>query len=153
MLSHFSHVWLFVTPWTVARQAPLSMEFFRQEYWSELPFPSPGDLPNPRIKPMSPDSLPLQHLGTPIHCTKTLKDAVKGHLKWHQRGWIEESLPGRRSVLPVTCRDEHLLSSGLETRLRGGTWTPRRRRCPNSTQNEGKEEGGGRQFQFQKVCL
>ena len=42
-------VWLFATPWTVAYQAPLSMEFSRQEYWSGLPFPSPGDLPNPGI--------------------------------------------------------------------------------------------------------
>ena len=42
------------TPWTVAHQAPLSMGFPRQEYWSGLPFPSPGDLPNPRIKPTSP---------------------------------------------------------------------------------------------------
>ena len=42
----------FVTPWTVARQAPLSMGFSRQEYWSGLPFPSPGDLPNPGIKPL-----------------------------------------------------------------------------------------------------
>ena len=41
------------TPWTVAHQAPLSMEFFRQEYWSGLPFPSPGDLPNPGIEPRS----------------------------------------------------------------------------------------------------
>ena len=41
-------------PWTVALQAPPSMGFFRQEYWSELPFPSPGDLPNPRIEPRSP---------------------------------------------------------------------------------------------------
>ena len=41
------------TPWTVASQAPLSMEFSRQEYWSGLPFPSPGDLPNPEIKPAS----------------------------------------------------------------------------------------------------
>ena len=48
-----SHVLLFVTPWTVAHQAPLSMGFPRQEYWSELPFPSPGDLPDPGIKPMS----------------------------------------------------------------------------------------------------
>ena len=47
MLSHFSCVWLFVTPWTVDHQASLSMELFRQEYWSGLPFPSPGDLPNP----------------------------------------------------------------------------------------------------------
>ena len=43
-----------VTLWTVARQSPLSMEFSRQEYWSGLPFPSPGDLPNPGIKPGSP---------------------------------------------------------------------------------------------------
>ena len=41
----------FVIPWTVACQAPVSMGFSRQEYWSELPFPSPGDLPNPGIKP------------------------------------------------------------------------------------------------------
>ena len=44
---------LFVTPWTVAHQVPLSMEFSRQEYWSRLPFPSPGDLPCPGIKPTS----------------------------------------------------------------------------------------------------
>ena len=48
------YVQLFVTPWTVARQAPLSMGFSRQEYWSGLPFPSPGDLPVPGIKPASP---------------------------------------------------------------------------------------------------
>jgi len=65
-----SRVWLFVTPWTVAHQAPLSMEFSRQEYWSGLPFPSPEDLPNPGIKPRSPalqaDSLPLYNLRNPI---------------------------------------------------------------------------------------
>ena len=49
-----SCVRLFVTPWTVAYMAPLSMEFSRQEYWSGLPFPSPGDLPDPEIKPASP---------------------------------------------------------------------------------------------------
>ena len=43
----FSRVQLFVTPWTVAPQAPLSMGFSRQEYWSGLPFPPPGDLPHP----------------------------------------------------------------------------------------------------------
>ena len=46
-------VWLFETPWTVTHQAPLSMEFSRQEYWSGLPFPSPGDLPDPGIEPKS----------------------------------------------------------------------------------------------------
>ena len=47
-------------PWTVAHQAPLSMGFFRQEYWSGLPFPPPGDLPNPGIEPESPMSPALQ---------------------------------------------------------------------------------------------
>ena len=50
VLSCFRHVQLLATPWTVARQAPLSMEFSRQEYWSGLPFPSPGDLPKPGIE-------------------------------------------------------------------------------------------------------
>ena len=63
------HVQLFATPWTVAHQAPLSMGFSRQEYWSGLPFPSPGDLPNPGIKPRSPtfqaDSLPSEPPGKP----------------------------------------------------------------------------------------
>ena len=50
---HFSRVQVFVTPWTIARQAPVSMEFSRQEYWSGLPCPAPGDLPNPGTKPTS----------------------------------------------------------------------------------------------------
>ena len=49
-----SRVRLFATPWTVAYQAPPSMGFSRQEYWSGVPFPSPGDLPDPGIKPRSP---------------------------------------------------------------------------------------------------
>ena len=53
-LKLLSHVWLFATPWTVAYQGPLSMGFSRQEYWSGLPFPSPGDLPSPGIEPRSP---------------------------------------------------------------------------------------------------
>ena len=64
-----SRVWLFVTPWTVAYQAPPSMESSRQEYWSGLPFPSPGDLPDPRIEPGSPaleaDALPSEPPGKP----------------------------------------------------------------------------------------
>jgi len=54
-----SHVQLFATLRTVAYQAPLPMGFPRQEYWSQLPCPSPGDLPNQRIKPVSPASLAL----------------------------------------------------------------------------------------------
>ena len=54
-----SHFWLFATPWTVARQAPLSIELSRQEYWSGLPFPVPQPLPDPRTKPVSPMSSTL----------------------------------------------------------------------------------------------
>ena len=53
-MKSLSRVQLSVTPWTVAYQSPQSMEFSRQEYWSGLPFPSPGDLPNSGIKPRSP---------------------------------------------------------------------------------------------------
>ena len=59
-----SCVRLFATPWNVAHQTSPSMEFSRQEYWSGLPFPSPGDLPNPGIEPGSPalqvDALPSE---------------------------------------------------------------------------------------------
>ena len=62
-----SRVQLFATPWTEAHQAPLSMDFSRQEYWSELPFLSLGNLPEPGIKPRSPelqaDSLPSEPPG------------------------------------------------------------------------------------------
>ena len=67
VVESISCVRFFVTPWTVACQAPLSMGFPRQEYWSGLPFPSPGDLPDPGIKPGSPalqaDSLPPEPSG------------------------------------------------------------------------------------------
>ena len=53
VLSRFSYVRLFVSLWTVAHQAPLSMGFSRQEYWSGLPWPPPRDLPEPGIEPMS----------------------------------------------------------------------------------------------------
>ena len=65
LLSHSVVSYSFVPQWTAARQAPVSMGFPRQEYWSGLPFSSPGDLPDPRIKPMSPalqeDSLLVRH--------------------------------------------------------------------------------------------
>ena len=56
VLSPFSHVQFFATLWTVACQAPLSMGFSKQEYWNGLPFPSPGDLPEPRFELVSPVS-------------------------------------------------------------------------------------------------
>ena len=77
----------FATPWTIACQAPLSMRFPRQEFWSRLPFSSPGDLPDPGIQPASPPwqagSLPLSHLGSLhrnyylIHEASLVAQAVK----------------------------------------------------------------------------
>ena len=68
---------ILATPWTVAHQAPLSMGFFRQEYWSGLPFPSPGDLPDPGIEPISPalqaDSLLIEPPGNPGTLLRTSK--------------------------------------------------------------------------------
>ena len=75
-----SRVRLFAIPWTVAYQAPPSMGFSRQECWSGLPLPSPGDLPNPGIKPGSPslqaDALPSEPPGKP----STDKSKVLGAL-------------------------------------------------------------------------
>ena len=71
VLSCFSSVWLFVTPWTIVYQASQSMEFSWQEYWSGLPCPSPGDLPDPGIKAASPtlqvDCLPTEPPGKPVY--------------------------------------------------------------------------------------
>ena len=70
VFSHFSHVQLFATTWTVALQAPQPMGLSRQEYWSGLPYPPPGNLPNAGINLISPtlqaDSLPLSHWGNPM---------------------------------------------------------------------------------------
>ena len=84
VLSHLSHVGLFVALWTMARQAPLSTGFSRKEHWSGLPCPPPGNLPDPGIKPVSPvapdlqvaylqatpvaPDLPAEPLGKPILC-------------------------------------------------------------------------------------
>ena len=69
-------VWLFVTPWTVAHQAPLSIEFSSQEYWSGLPISFPGDLLDLGIWPASPalqaDSLPPSHQGNPLQTEYTM---------------------------------------------------------------------------------
>ena len=77
-----SCVCLFVTPWTMARQLPLSMGFPSQEYWSGLPFPSPGVLPDPGIEPTSPGSQQnlycLSHLGSPWRVVIKAKRGHKG---------------------------------------------------------------------------
>ena len=94
-----SHVWLFGTPRTVACQAPLSMDFSRQEYWSGLPFPSPGGLPNPGIDlgfpTLQADSLPSELPGRPIttlNIPKSIQLNIKGYLScfqlcYYENGW------------------------------------------------------------------
>ena len=68
------------TPWTVAHQAPLSMEFSGQESWRGLPYPPPGYLSNPGVKPRSPalqaDTLPLGHQGSPINLQLYIKETT-----------------------------------------------------------------------------
>ena len=72
--------WLFATPWTVTRQAPLSMESSRQEYWNGLPFPTPGDLSNPRIEPSSSMSPALRAGSLPLHLLESPNTLFsKGH--------------------------------------------------------------------------
>ena len=86
LVTQSCHKSCLATPWPVARQTPLSMGFFRQEYWSGLPFPSPGDPPNPGIEPWSPA---LQADGLP---TKLQKRSKKMYSPW-----FETRLSPRRS--------------------------------------------------------
>ena len=101
-----SRAQLFATPWTIAYQAPPSMGFSRQQYWSGLPFPSPGDLPDPGIEPGSPgfqaDTLTSEPPGKSLNCTthswivallrwrglsNSMSYAVQGHLsRWDMVG-------------------------------------------------------------------
>ena len=86
MLSPFSHVQLFVTLWAVAHQAPLSMGSSRQEYWSGLPCPSPGGLPNPGIEPRNDRSINYPH----CHCmTVTFQFSITQLI--HHAFWMQTS--------------------------------------------------------------
>ena len=95
-MKSLSPVRLFATPWTVAHQAPPSMGFSRQEYWSGLPFPSPGDLPNPGIEPRSPtlqaDALTSAPPGKPVgEPVWKLKSRNPGSISFQN---VENSIPG-----------------------------------------------------------
>ena len=80
MLSCFSHVRLFEILWTIAHQAPLSMGFSRQEYWSGLQCPPPGDLPNPGFEPMS---VMFPALAGEFFTTNTTWEAPSSHTSPH----------------------------------------------------------------------
>ena len=112
-----SHVWPFVTSWTVAHQAPLSTEFSRQEYWNGLPFPYPGDLPGSGIKPGSPtlqaDSLPSESPGKP-------------RMKWNSfLNYIDSTLVIILTVLSQHCDPTSaVLPQSLLSQLRCCPWLP-----------------------------
>ena len=113
-----SRVQLFATPWTVAHQAPLSMGFFRQEYWSGLPFPSPGDLPDPGIKPRShalqADALPSEPPGeAQVKSWKHQTTAFKIHICMNSCRQKENI-----STISLTCQ----LIKPLGRTPEGGRW-------------------------------
>ena len=95
------------TPWSVARQAPLSMGFSRQEYWSGLPFPSPGDLPDPGIEPRSPTlqaaALPFEPPGCiHTHTHRTDLEKEKPVKSQYMKG-RELEREGMKNFLKVGC--------------------------------------------------
>jgi len=108
VLNCFSHARLFVTLWTIAHQAPLSMRFSRQEYWSGLPCPPPGDLPDPRtglgllcLLHWQAGSLPPVPLGKPLDFLGGAKCNDKGPFK-------RQKIRGGRDCRDVATSQEHL---------------------------------------------
>ena len=133
-LQLLSYMTLFSTPWTVAHQAPLSMGFSWQEYWSELPFPPLGDLPDSGIEPVSlvlpalqADSLPLSHQGSPgkslkiflfIHIYTLWKIILKvrecEYLGWSCPSGFKGS--GLRCLWPSSCERDFICGRSIKIR-------------------------------------
>ena len=121
-----SHVWLFASLWTVACQHSLSMGFFRQEYWSGLPFSPLGNLPNPGIKPASPmssalqtDSLPTELSGNPLFYSIIASMFFPTYHFWHHKKY--QSFPYLQNMLfssvaqscPTLCNPMNHSTPGL----------------------------------------
>ena len=137
---------------TVAPQAPLSMDFSRQEYWSGLPFPSPGDCPNPGIEPGCPalqvSSLPSEPLGKPSWCSNQLvsgskrgsyfpKSAVAAPSAFANMRWRGRR-PGQSKGAKVSGAQhweggERHMSSGAESEANSGRWETSRVRSSVET--------------------
>ena len=133
LLCPVSHVWLFATPGTVACQAPLSMGSPRQEYPSELPFPTPGDLPNPGIEPVSLASPALA--GGFFTTSATWKARIDTPITWVTPKGIMRNERSQTQTLHLydfsqrqSCRNSRQISSfqklrvgrGCDTRSAGG---------------------------------
>ena len=117
-----SRVRLFTTPWTIACRAPLSIGFSRQEYWSRLPFPSPGDLPDPGVEPRSP------------HCRQILYRLSHQRMRASQPQWELPNAAGsaargslgrdpgtKHRAQPLPCKAP---CSDMESHLQGGQTPP-----------------------------
>ena len=132
-----SHVRLFATPWTVAYQAPPSMVFSRQEYWSGVPFPSPGDLPDPGIEPGSPafqtDALTSEPPGKPIVWYKYTTERLSTHT-------TRMGFPGSSVGKAPTCSADVGSISASGRSPRGGHGNPPQYSC---LENSRTEEPGG----------
>ena len=107
VLSRLSCVTLCATPWTVMHQAPWSMGFSRQEYWSGLPFPPPGDLPNPGIEPVSPALVGRFFTPEPpgkTHTSSLTHTCTHTHAHTHYQIWLRADvlLPWRQTILKVS---------------------------------------------------
>ena len=153
-----SRVRLFATPWTVAYQAPPSMGFFRQEYWSGLPFPSPGDLPSPGIKPRFPrigdlDSNP--GLSKKHFCNSPVYIPAHLHLPGMDL-WAKEQIsteirsPFPQPTSPVCWSPPPMgfgwsYSGPLSITVKAGPWEV----CPGNRCRQRSQFGGGfHQYEF-----
>ena len=118
-----SHVQLFATLWTVAHQAPLSMGLSRQEYWSGVPFPSPGDLPNPGMEPaslISPMGCSVQFSSVAQSCP-TLCNYLQPHELQHARLPCPSPTPRVHSdSCPLSCIAPNSYVEVLSPHLRMG---------------------------------
>ena len=104
-----SHAWLFVTPWTIARQAPLSTGFSSQEHWSGLPFPPPGDLPDTGIKPAS--------FMPPVLAGRLFTTSATWEALWHHRAIYKSRL----LLWTLLATETHTQAGQLCTQCQGHT--------------------------------
>ena len=133
-----SCVWLFATAWTLAHQAPLSVDSSRQEYWSGLPFPSPGDLPHPGLPEIAKvDSLPQSHQGSPFinwrknHICDETKALWPGHSLsgWHAVSFLL-LLGSVHFIFPLSWRPQaSLLTAPHPQPLPNDAHVPGSRQC------------------------
>ena len=143
-----------MTPWTVALQAPLSLGFSRQEYWSGLPFPSPGDLPNIGIKPAFPVSPPLQVDSLPAELSgkspslqsdcKYLEKIIMSSLLYFLFFWLRWVFAVAYGLFIAVCKLYLIAACGLSCSVARGILVPQVRIEPVFSALEGPLDHEGR---------